>query len=314
MKKLFLALSIVLLLLAGFAGYINYQGIPSYEVKLTDYHASMTPEAIERGKKLTLMLCAGCHMDRPTGKLIGTQMLDAPPEFGKIYSRNITQDKEHGIGDWTDAELLYLLRTGVKRDGQYIPPYMAKLTVMADQDVDAIISFLRSDDLLVAADPSPGHDSEVAFLTKLLSHLAWKPMPMPTQEIPMPDSTNEVQLGKYLAQNLECFSCHSADFKTNNYLNPEKSDGYFGGGNATLNQKGQVIRTANLTPHETGLGDWTQEKFVKALRFGLKPGEHALRPPMYPYTHLTDGEAAAIFKYLQTIDPIDNKVDRVFYD
>lgn len=65
---------------------------------------------------------------------------------GKIYSQNITQDSTYGIGNWTDAELLYLLRTGIKKDGQYIPPYMAKLTVTSDQDINAIISFLRSDD------------------------------------------------------------------------------------------------------------------------------------------------------------------------
>ncbi|MCV9388575.1 c-type cytochrome [Reichenbachiella ulvae] len=309
-----LVVGLILVVILSVFFYISGKGIPSYEVKLPDYTVKSSPEAIERGKKLALMLCAGCHMNRETGKLTGTQMLDAPAEFGPIYSRNITQDKNYGIGNWTDAELLYLLRTGIKKDGQYVPPYMAKLTNMADEDVNAIIAFLRSDEALVAADPTPDKDSDPSFLTKLLSNLAWKPMPMPTEVIPMPDTADQVQLGKYLAYNLECFSCHSADFKTNDFMNPDQSKGYFGGGNQTLNLKGQIVATANLTPHETGIGNWSQEDFVKAVKFGLVPNDRALRYPMHPYTQLSDYEAASIYEYLMTIPPIDNKVERVFYD
>ena len=39
---------------------------------------------------------------------------------------------------------------------KYAPPYMAKLPNLADKDMNAIISFLRSDHPLVAADPTPG--------------------------------------------------------------------------------------------------------------------------------------------------------------
>ena len=43
--------------------------IPSYEVKEIEFEAKSTPEALERGKKLALMLCANCHMNRETRKL-----------------------------------------------------------------------------------------------------------------------------------------------------------------------------------------------------------------------------------------------------
>jgi mono/diheme cytochrome c family protein len=253
-------------------------------------------------------------MNKATGKLTGTQMLDAPKEFGTIYSQNITQDKEYGIGVWTDAELLYLLRTGIKRSGQYSPPYMAKLPVMADDDVNAIIAFLRSDDKMVAANATPDTPSEPSFLTKMLTRLAWKPFPLPTEVIPVPDSTDVIATGKYLAHNLDCFSCHSADFKTNNFLQPELSEGYFAGGNQTLDYEGRVKPTANLTPDkETGIGNWTKEQFIKAVKYGQKEGEVALTYPMVPYTQLTDEEAGAIFEYLKTIPAINNKVDRAIY-
>lgn len=311
LKIVGIILSVVIIIGVVGAIYVNSKGIPSYPVEKVDYKIYSTPSGIKRGKKLAMMLCVNCHTDPKTGKLTGTQMLDAPKEFGKIFSANITQDKTHGIGDWTDAELMYLLRTGIKRDGKYAPPYMPKFPTMADEDLEAIIAFLKSDDPLVAADNTEDFPTEPSLLTKFLCMVAFKPLPMPQQEIILPDTTDKIALGKYLAHNLECFSCHSADFKTNNFLTPELSEGYFGGGNKPLNKKGEVMVTPNLTPDvETGIGSWSEAKFIKALKFGVKEGEEALRYPMVPYPHLSDVEAKAIYEYLKTIPPIQNKVER----
>ncbi|MCM4162391.1 MULTISPECIES: c-type cytochrome [unclassified Arenibacter] len=318
MKKLLKILGVsigVILLLVGIGIlFISANDIPSYEVQKIDFKVNSSPEAIARGEKLTVMLCAGCHLSQQTNKLTGHKMMDAPPEFGEIYSQNITQDNTYGIGDWTDGELVYLLRTGIKRDGQYSPPYMAKLPHMADEDINAIISFLRSDHPMVKADPTPDTPSEPSLLTKLLCRVAFKPLPMPTETISIPKEDQTVELGKYLAQNLDCFSCHSADFKTNDFLNPELSVGYFAGGNKPLDLQGRVMLTSNLTPDkETGIGNWTKDEFVNTLKYGQIKGEKALSYPMLPYPLLTDAEAGAIFEYLQTIPPIKNKVERSLY-
>lgn len=315
MKKIFrfiLILIGVILLLAicGYA-FIAIRGIPSYEKTKMVYKVESTPESVERGKKLALLLCANCHKDPATGKLTGKQMLDAPKEFGKIFSQNITQDKTYGIGEWTDGEIIYLLRTGIKRNGMYAPPYMAKLPHMADEDINSIIAFLHSDDPIVAASSTPDFPCEPSFLTKFLTTVAFKPMMMPDHKIEMPDTNNAVMLGKYLAFNLECYSCHSADFKTNDYAEPDKSVGFFGGGNKPLNLEGKVMPTQNLTPDpETGIGKWSEERFVDALKNGKMVDQPALRYPMMPFVYLTDDEAKAIYAYLQTIPPIVNKVPR----
>lgn len=319
MKKVLKILGIVLLgiIAIGAIGFIviNSGDIPSYPTADFAYQVTSSPEAIARGEKLTSTLCAVCHMDPKTRKLTGTQMLDAPPEFGTIYAPNITKDKTYGIGDWTDAELVYLFRTGIKKDGQYAPPYMAKMPNMADEDINAIIAFLKSDHPLINADPTPDQPSEPSFLTKMLSRVAWKPFPMPAKSIPLPDSSNMLELGRYLAHNLDCFSCHSADFKSNDFLEPEKSVGYFAGGNAPLDKEGRVVLTSNLTPHpETGIGDWTEEQFIKAVKYGMKEGAPALQYPMFPYSRLSDMEVKAIFQYLQTIPAVENKVDRSLYE
>lgn len=68
---------------------------------------------------------------------------------------------------------------------------------------------------------------------------------------------------------------------------------------------------ANLTPHRTGIGDWSEEKFIKTLRDGKhNGGSRSILPPM-PWQNLaqaTDSDLKAMFAYLRTISPIDNVV------
>ena len=128
MRKAFRFLGIALLGLlvvaAAFAAYIASTGIPKYPPGRIDRRVEVTPEKVERGRKLASLTCVSCHQDPTTGKLTGKRLVDAPKQFGPIFSKNITHDSAHGIGAWSDGELLYFLRTGIHRTGQYVPPYM----------------------------------------------------------------------------------------------------------------------------------------------------------------------------------------------
>ena len=73
-----------------------------------------------------------------------------------------------------------------------------------------------------------------------------------------------------------------------------------------------VSFTANLTPDkETGLGNWTEDMFMTALRTGRHEGRgRPILPPM-PYQYvgsLSDEDLKAVFAYLQSLPPIRNKV------
>lgn len=73
-----------------------------------------------------------------------------------------------------------------------------------------------------------------------------------------------------------------------------------------------VSFTANLTPDaETGLGRWTAEQFILALRTGRHEGKgRPILPPM-PYQYvssLTDDDLRAVFAYLRSLTPIHNTV------
>lgn len=312
LKILGLLVLAIVLVLGAAAAYIAVSDIPSYAPGNVQLTVDVTPERVARGRRTADMLCVACHLDQETGKLSGHRMPDLPPQFGVAYSANITKDRETGIGGWTDGEIAYLLRTGIKRDGSYAPPWMVKLPHLADEDLKDVIAFLRSDDPLVAPVQHKPPPSEPSFLTKALCRVAFKPLPFPQHPIPRPDEADPVQVGKYLVNaHAQCFACHSADFSTVNDMLPEKSAGYLGGGNAMPDLSGRKVLTANLTPDEaTGLGKWSEEDFVRALRFGVRPDRSVLVYPMVPYPELTEGEARAIFAYLRTVPKLRNAVAR----
>ncbi len=73
-----------------------------------------------------------------------------------------------------------------------------------------------------------------------------------------------------------------------------------------------VSFTANLTPDvDTGLGLWTPEAFILAVRTGRHQGQgRPILPPM-PWQMIreaTDEDLRAIFAYLQSIPPVRNQV------
>jgi mono/diheme cytochrome c family protein len=73
-----------------------------------------------------------------------------------------------------------------------------------------------------------------------------------------------------------------------------------------------ISYTANLTPDKnTGLGIWTEDMFIKAMRLGKHMGtSREIQPPMpwQWYGKMADEDLKAIFAYLQSIPPIANHV------
>ncbi|HYV95465.1 MAG TPA: cytochrome c [Chitinophagales bacterium] len=317
MKKFLKILGILILIVGvgagAFALYISIKGIPNYTPQDPGATVQSDSAKVENGKRLAEMLCKNCHWDPSTDKFTGRKISDPGlAQFGTLYSANITQDKQYGIADYTDGQILYLLRTGVKRNGGYAPPWMPKLPHMSDYDIKSVVAFLHSNDPWV----TPGNVADTlptpSFLAKFLANFVFKPLPYPDHPVPQPDTTNKVEWGKYIVTGmLDCYPCHSADFKTMNMAEPEKSAGFMGGGNQVGdNADGQHMHSANLTPDkETGIGNWMEEDFVKAIRFGQKPDGKPIRLPMVPYPQLSVSEAKAIFAYLQTIPVIHNKVE-----
>lgn len=70
---------------------------------------------------------------------------------------------------------------------------------------------------------------------------------------------------------------------------------------------------ANLTPDQSGIGNWTEEQFIRAMKEGKWKGlenSRDLLPPMpwAAYSHMPDEDLKAIFTYLKSISPVNNAV------
>jgi mono/diheme cytochrome c family protein len=113
-------------------------------------------------------------------------------------------------------------------------------------------------------------------------------------------SFNAIERGRYLATAADCAACHT------------KPGGKpFAGGVALRTPFGTLVGP-NITPDpEAGIGSWTDDEFISALRDGRGRGGIHLYPAMpYPaYTKMTREDALAIRAYLQTIDPATNKIE-----
>lgn len=310
-KFILIALAILIGLIVIGISYIHFSGIPSFENKARDIKIEVDSARIAEGARIASMACNQCHRSKDN-KLGGAYLADVKV-FGKIYAPNITQHKDYGIVDYTDGELVYLLRTGIKRDGQYIPPYMPKFPHLSDEDIENIVAFLRSDDPIVQPSDENPPKSKPSLLTKFLCKVAFSPLPYPEESIPPPDTNDIVAFGKYISTaKFDCYSCHSNDFKTVDIMVPEKSEGYFGGGNKLLDLDGNLVLSSNLTmDKETGIGAWTEEEFITAVKTGKRPNRTPMSYPMTPFSALTDKEASAIWAYLNTLPMINNPNNKI---
>ncbi len=71
--------------------------------------------------------------------------------------------------------------------------------------------------------------------------------------------------------------------------------------------------TANISSDATGIGNWTEAQFIKALREGKYKGLDNSRPllppmPWFVYKNMTDDDLRSIFAYLKTSKPVQNVV------
>lgn len=111
-------------------------------------------DRVKRGEYLvTIMDCTGCHTPGalagkpdPARSLAGSNIGFAIPDLGIFYPPNLTPDRETGLGEWSEVEIVKAVRTGVTPNGRMLVPIMpfhsyAKLT---DADAQALAAYLKS--------------------------------------------------------------------------------------------------------------------------------------------------------------------------
>lgn len=106
----------------------------------------------------------------------------------------------------------------------------------------------------------------------------------------------DAERGALLAGLARCHACHTAE-------DGERYAGGFG-----LQTPVGTFYGTNLTPHvEHGLGEWTQDDFVRAMRHGTSPNGTQYFPAFpYPsFTAMTDADLADLWAFLRTLAPVD---------
>jgi hypothetical protein len=142
-----------------------------------------------------------------------------------------------------------------------------------------------------------------------------------------------IKRGKYLVTIGACHDCHSPKVKsagglqldTTRLLSGHPMDEQvppiaktndwilFGTGLTSFVGPWGVSYSANLTPDETGIGNWTFDQFKVAIQKGKSKGlvnNRPLLPPMpwEMYRNMTEEDLKSVFTYLKSIKPVRNIV------
>lgn len=231
----------------------------------------------------------GCHITEK-GFLAGGQEFDLGP-LGKVYSRNITSDPETGIGKWSEKDIVTVLHTGKRPDGEQLFPVMPYPTFsgMADQDAYDLAAFIKTAPAVKNVTPKDQLNIPVP--------------PFTPRQAPATAPTEGVARGEYLVNNVsDCGGCHTP---TGANGAPDMSKFLAG---API--EGQLSK--NITPDkETGIGNWTEEQIANLLKTGQAPDGSAATGLMAQvvaggFSKLTDADRSAIAAYLKTIPAVNN--------
>ena len=89
------------------------------------------------------------NADLPPGYLamIGASFTSFKGPWGTSFTRNLTPDKETGLGDWTVEEFIATMKTGRERGkGRPVLPPMPvqNLRALSDSDIRALFAYLQS--------------------------------------------------------------------------------------------------------------------------------------------------------------------------
>jgi mono/diheme cytochrome c family protein len=245
--------------------------------------------------------CGGCHGgDQNGAPPAGGLGLDTP--FGTFYAPNITPDRAHGIGAWSEEDFHRALRQGIAPGGERLFPVFpfTSFTNMRDGDIADLYAYLAS--LPAVAEPNKPHAVKPPFGWRALL-VFWRSLFFTAGPITVELAKGEEwNRGNYLVHAVaHCEECHTP----RNLLGARKTSLAFSG-----NIGGPDGQNApNITSdRETGIGDWSIEEIERLLKTGMTPDSDMVGSGMKAVVRgtakLTDADRHAIATYLKSVRPI----------
>jgi len=308
----------ILLLIVGVFVFVQFSWDKKIEAPYPNINSSADSTVIARGEYLVYgpSHCVSCHI--PMDKILdvdnGLKMPliggfeESIPGFGTFRAPNLTPDNETGIGKLSDAEIARSLRHMVNSDGRILFPFM-EYQEMSDEDLIAIISFLRSQKP-VRNEIKP---TEYGFPGKALIAFGLFKAVGPAQTPPVsvkPDST--IAYGKYFAHDIgNCRNCHTKIDNSGKQIGADFAGGFMFA--PTEWSQGSAFVSANLTPHKTNgaMRNWPEESFIARFRAGRVYERTPM--PWGCYSRMNESDLKALFRYLQSLEPVDFAVEKTVY-
>lgn len=251
--------------------------------------SALAQSPAQRGDYLvnSILNCGGCHTPRgPAGTdkpFAGGNPFETPGF--KVYTSNLTPDKETGLGNWTAEQIKNAIMKGVRPDGTVLAVMpTAYYTVLTPRDADAIVAYLRTLKPIRNAVPTPEYKA------------ALKPdlTPPPTGKI-----GRKARRGYYLATVGHCMECHSPREKGISQMSSA-----MGVGKHEFKGPWGVSIARNITSDkEKGLDTWTDAEIKRAITTGVSKNGDKLKPPMgfAAYSKMTDKDMGDLIAYLRTV-------------
>jgi mono/diheme cytochrome c family protein len=267
---------------------------------------------IQRGSYLvnTILACGNCHTPRDSSAALIQQnelsggLTISTPAF-VATAPNITPDRATGIGDWSDAEIKRALTEGVRPDHGRLPGVALAAVMPAGfyeallpEDLDATVAYLKTVNPVRHAVPEPEYRSS--------PHR--EAYPEAEKGFTASDLSDSVRHGAYLVTIGHCMECHSAWTAGI----PDYAGGLGRGGRPfgpKLIRGFAATWQGSVAPNITsdlkkGIGAWTDEEIVRAIREGVARDGRHLGPPMAVqfYSGLSDHDVYDTVAYLRTLN------------
>lgn len=264
--------------------------------------------------------CAACHTVSGHAQFSGGVPFALP--FGTIFSSNITPDRDHGTGRYTEAQFGRAIREGVRADGSPLYPAMPypSYARMTDADIHALYIYFTT-----AVTPSseiPPVNTTAWPLSIRWPLRIWQAFFVPKSDQAkksterFPDDAVMAR-GAYLVEGPgHCGACHTPRAATlqEKSLTAQESPLFLSGGSAVDGWTPTSLRGEN----RTGLGRWSETDIVSFLRNGRVAHGSVFGGMSGAVGHgtqyLDDSDLHAIARFLKSLPAYDKDQIPWHYD
>lgn len=277
-------LLIIMMIVLAIFGITESDRLRSYP--LTRYNIPIPEDSasILHGRRIVhIRGCVDCHGEQLAGSILQKSL-----HTGLIAAPNITMGEGSVIREYSDEELIRVIREGVRPNGKSViimPSH--KFQVIHQRDLASLVAYLRHVEPVHRAMPRSKINFPMRLYYFVNRKMALFPANLVQRPIEMPESSPSDRLatGKYIASS--CVGCHGHHL-----------------------EGGPIPGVPPSWPEAPALGRkgvagaWTKQQFTEAMTLGITPDGRHLNEAYMPWPafgQLTESEYDLLWEYMQQL-------------